>query len=153
MTPADAESRPLPSVLDRLSARPCLVRDAILRDLGWLLNARALPDAMTCRHPRVAQSVLNYGLRDLADDALLGTTGDRLQERVRRAIERFEPRLDPRTLKVTVHSHSQGPLLLGVIEVEIAAEIRVLPMHQALRIRTRIDVETGECLLEDCPDE
>src|SRR5687768_1286202 len=43
------------------------LRESVLRDVGWLLNTTNLAeDGLSERYPHVAQSVVNYGLPDLA---------------------------------------------------------------------------------------
>src|SRR4051812_11407361 len=49
----------------RVMTRP-QIRQAVLRDLAWLLNAVQPLDAAAQRQPGLAGSVLNYGLPPLA---------------------------------------------------------------------------------------
>lgn len=101
-----------PSLLDRLTdAAPSQreesreqrvisatrLRECVIRDLSWLLNAVNLETSRLLEaHPQVRSSVLNYGIPDLAGVAVAGIDAAALQQRIREAILAFEPRLIPR---------------------------------------------------------
>ena len=55
---------------DRRAMSMRRLREAVLRDLGWLLNACGIDDVVDLeRYPEVRRSVLNFGLRSLAGRA------------------------------------------------------------------------------------
>ncbi len=117
------------------------LRATVRRDLGWLLNTLALESAQDLsKHPWVQKSVLNFGVRDFAGHSQ-GDRNDREQARdIRAAIRRFEPRLDPRTLRVEpVRNADTAGKVCFVIEAELLGGPKSLPV----RFRTDIDVETS----------
>ena len=151
--------RLLPSLLDRLSddepgerrdpehkrfASTKQLRQSVLRDLGWLLNSvrlSAMQDLSS--YPHVTKSVLNFGLPDLTGRTASSVDRSELERQLRQAILHFEPRLLPDTLLVRVltvpHESSHNHLPLG-IEAKLIAH--PVPLH--VRLRSEIDLETGE---------
>lgn len=128
---------------------PWQYRQSVLRDLRWLLNTQALPAAEGVEaFPEVAASVLNYGLPDLSSRMLGGISDAELERVIARAIERFEPRILPNTLRVrVVRARPDGRP--GAIEVEVRAEVWALPVPEAVHLRTEIDVGLGACVVGD----
>lgn len=138
------------------------LRQAVLRDLGWLLSTANLEsrfehgemsdvtrqslDAET--FPEVARSVLNYGSVPVAGLGLSGIDTALLEQRVRQAILTFEPRLlaDSVTIK-TLAAREQMSLNALVFTIDANLWAQPLPLH--LYIRTEIDVETGETRLRE----
>ena len=77
------------------------LREFVLRDLAWLLNTTPLGQTQDLSDfPLAQESVIDYGLSDLAGVTLSGVDPGDLERRIRDAIRRFEPRIRPRTLQV-----------------------------------------------------
>lgn len=138
-------------------------RENVVRDIRALLNARAgfglgtdererlgLEDAEAERaylrrtFPEVWRSTLNYGLRDGTGQGVAGTRVAELENSLREAITIFEPRLAPRTLHVQASASQEG-VQVGELAFEIRADLRAEEILEHLFIRTKLDVETGEC--------
>lgn len=88
--PRNAEDRADESSLDLRQ-----FRQVVARDLEALLNTRRSdPNETAMDYPESAQTMLTYGVMDL-NSLCLQNPDDRslLREDIRRAIERFEPRL------------------------------------------------------------
>ncbi len=153
--PARAD-RLQPSLLDRLtdhapdkvretpdqqSLTMAQLREAVLRDLAWLLNTtRTDGDEMFADHPRAAQSTINYGIPPLAG---LATESDpRLCETwLAAAIQTFEPRIFRASLEVQLRpAEDDNPL--PALKFDIAGELWAEPVPQALFLETSIEVET-----------
>ncbi|ANY19401.1 Gene 25-like lysozyme [Tsuneonella dongtanensis] len=117
------------------------LRATVRRDLAWLLNTLSLESAQDLsKHPWVQKSVLNFGVRDFAGRSS-GDRNDREQAReIRAAILRFEPRLNPRTLRVEPVRNADLP---GKVSFFIEAEVMGGPKSLPVRFRTDIDVETA----------
>jgi type VI secretion system protein ImpF len=161
MPPSVPSERLLPCLLDRLADdEPALqkesrasrvisiqrYRDAVLRDLQWLLNSKAHPeDDGTADFPNIARSVVNFGIQDLAGRVTSSFDVRDLEVEIADAIRRFEPRILPRTLVVTAVSDAgTSP---NVLAFEIRGELWATPVPEQLYIKTEIDLETGECAL------
>lgn len=147
-----------PSLLDRLTdAAPSQreesrdqrvisatrLRECVIRDLSWLLNAVNLETSRSLdAHPQIRRSVLNFGIPDLAGAAVTGIDAAALQQRIRDAILAFEPRLIADTLRVSVHADAarmDKRSLLFTIQSEMWAQ----PLPLNLYLKTALDLETG----------
>jgi type VI secretion system protein ImpF len=96
----------------------------------------------------VAQSVVNYGIPDLTGHSLSQFTDREIESMLRESLLRFEPRLDPRTLKVTLAKPlaKQEFRNLGLlIEADLWAQ--PLPLH--LYFKTEINLDTGHARLSE----
>ncbi len=122
-------------------------RQSVLRDLRWLLNTIAPPVAGgTGEYEHVATSVLNFGLPDVTALTRDHITGGRLERQVRRLIERYEPRILPRTLSVRLVESSSA---IGVVELLIEGDLWSLPAPEALRLTTTLDTHSGTWEVRD----
>ena len=124
------------------------LRDAVLRDLAWLLNTDNLHDLDLEAHPLVASSVLNFGMRDLTGATASSLDGKQLKARLVQAIKDFEPRIDPKSLSVTVllseESYNQNS-----VSFEIKAQLWAEPVPLDLLLKTEIDLERGDVTVEE----
>lgn len=156
--PASAMLRP--SLLDRLSDVPERsgqmslneLKQMIVRDVGWLLNANGLDQTLDLEaYPHVADSVLNFGAPAMDGQHREGLDLYRLQEGIARCLRRFEPRLLPDTLHVTSMDGEDGKG--GAINIRIEAEIRADPLPLRVVMRTEIDPETPVIRVVECRPE
>lgn len=158
------QERLQPSLLDRLSddrrheaaesremrtITSARLRECIVRDLAWLLNCTHHHGAAAFEaHPYVAESVLNYGIPDLAGVLVAGLDIGVLQNRIRAAIVAFEPRLAASSLQVTAQVDGQRMDRLSLTFL-IEAEMWAQPMPLALYLRTEVDLESGRFTVHD----
>lgn len=125
------------------------LRECVRRDLAWLLNAGRLETVVDLDdYPRVADSVLNYGIPDLAGMSLAGADTAALEKAVRNVILRFEPRLLKRTLKVTIEADTSSMQRNAVI-FRIEADLWSEPVPQAILLQTEVDLETGGVTVQE----
>jgi type VI secretion system protein ImpF len=118
-------------------------REGVLRDLIWLLNAKAHTDQDGLdEFPEAARSVLNFGTRDLC--GLISSSLDlgTLEQEIAEAMRRLEPRINPGSLSVTAVSGSQK--FANGIAIEIRGDLWAYPVPEQLYIRTEIDLDTGK---------
>lgn len=158
--------RLLPSLLDRLTddapginseSRDFKVlslrqlRQNVLRDLAWLMNATCLEAVQDLGDRKlVRDSVINYGLPSLAGVCASGIDVRGLQQKIREAIIAFEPRILPGTLLV------QGLAKLdsishNVLSFKIQAQLWAQPAPIELLMQTDIDLESGQTRLVESP--
>lgn len=158
MAELTSQERLQPSLLDRLTdtdpgnatesrERRVLsmqrLRAGVLRDLGWLLNTGRLETLQDLEaYPHVRESVLNYGMPELSGLSLAGADEGRLEKAVREAIRRFEPRINSRTLKVSVQVE-RDRMSRNAVTFEIEGELWAQPTPLALFLKTEVDLETG----------
>ena len=118
-------------------------REGVLRDLIWLLNAKAHTERDGLdEFPEAARSVLNFGTRDLC--GLISSSLDlgTLEQEIAEAMRRLEPRINPGSLAVTAVSGSQK--FANGIAIEIRGDLWAYPVPEQLYIRTEIDLDTGK---------
>jgi type VI secretion system protein ImpF len=146
----------------------------VLRDLEWLFNSNAhlpiepysallkasqsaidddgsLPNGLHSRtgskplklknFPLAARSVLNYGSRQFC--GMISPDLEELERQLTDAIQIFEPRINPHTLRVTASVERH------LVLFEIKGELWANPVPEQLFIKTRLDLETGQCAFGD----
>lgn len=127
------------------------LREAVLRDVAWLLNA---PNKERTgeydEFPLAKASVLNFGMPDLSGLSASAVEAGELERLVREAIERFEPRIMAGSLRVGVLAEEQqsGYNTLGM---EISGDMWAQPVPDPLFLKTEVDLETGQCTLTESP--
>lgn len=151
-----------PSLLDRLTddaptdqreSRDARVidirrlRDIVQRDLSWLLNTNNAESWIDPeRHPNVARSVLNYGLREVAGDFSTGERTEAIRKAIQKAVDLFEPRI--RTGSTHVELRNAETAHETVISYDIRADMWAEPIPIELYLRSDVDVTTGHVSLE-----
>jgi type VI secretion system protein ImpF len=117
------------------------LRQAVLRDLAWLLNATNLVtvEEDLSERPMIAASTLNFGIPGFA--GMIESSGrvTALEKELAAAIKRFEPRIRPESLRVRARGSDESSTSL-VFEIE--GELWAQPVPQQLFVQTQIEVET-----------
>lgn len=125
------------------------LREAVLRDLGWLLNASNLGSLEDLsEYPYVAQSVLNFGVPGLAGTLVSGVDIAELERKIRQAILDFEPRILRDTVKVRL-AVAVDQMSHNAMTFEIDGQLWAQPVPQRIYLKTEIDLELGEVKLSD----
>ena len=135
---------------DRRVMSKAALRQAVIRDLGWLFNAtQPLLAREAAAHPAAATSVLNYGLPALAGELASKIDVTQLEKSIRRAIIDFEPRIVAET--VSVHAIEADDVLAthNVIEFEIRGLMWAQPVPLEMLLRTQLDLEAGKVEVRD----
>lgn len=143
----------LPSVLDRLldpeSAGTAVMTGytvekmamAVRRDLEELLNSVNPHHRFPDDFPETRDSLVTYGLLDLASvEAISGAQRKAIGDLIRRAVERFEPRL--KRVKVSVMA-GEADAVRGAVKFRIEARLTVDPAPE-VAFDTILDVGTGK---------
>jgi type VI secretion system protein ImpF len=153
-----------PSLLDRLTddepdkqvesrekrvLSPEKLRESVRRDQTWLFNTvhlAAVEDLS--EHPYVQDSVLNFGVPDVAGRTVSTIDRPALEAQLLRAIKRFEPRLLPNSIRVKL---IVDPELAGhnAMAFSIQAELWAQPLPIRLYLRTQIDLESGDARVSE----
>jgi type VI secretion system protein ImpF len=155
MSRIDNEIRITPSVLDRLlDDRPQesreapasrqtslrLLKDAVRRDLEWLLNTRLAPGVAPEELPEVHRSLAAYGLPDFTTANVKSTEEqDLLRQTVENAVRLFEPRLEG--VEVFVDRLEDT---LRAMRFRIEARLRVEPAPEPVVFDTMLQMGSGE---------
>ncbi len=169
-----AQERLQPSLLDRLtdneptSAKEALdarvlnkkqLREAVLRDLAWLFNSTCQePDAHTSDlararmwndAPDARRSVLNFGIPALSGISISQMNFPALEEAIRQAIIRFEPRIEPKTLEVKIANDLSTGLRATSLRLVIRGQMWNQPIPLELLLSADVDVDTGQTAVRD----
>ncbi|MES9831281.1 MAG: type VI secretion system baseplate subunit TssE [Candidatus Thiodiazotropha sp. LLP2] len=125
------------------------LRQYVLRDLAWLMNTTNLATTEDLEaYPEVAHSVVNYGLNELSGHLVSGLDLSKLERMVRQAVQDFEPRILPHTVKVRSIRDS-GKESHNRLMFEIEGQLWAVPTPSHLLIKTQIDLEEGGVTLSD----
>ena len=123
-------------------------RSHVMRDLRWLLNSRCHPrNAPIHAYRHAASSTLNYGMQDM-----VGTLDSQVEPEdvvlaVKTAIIRFEPRITPASVVVSLlgGSHSFD---LDAFSLEIQGDLWALPINEPLTLRSQWSGVAGRWQVE-----
>lgn len=165
MAELKSQERLQPSLLDRLidddptkthetddksTLTKQALRQAVLRDLSWLLNATGHGAPIEEKQfPHAYRSVLNFGVPTMSGQFASSMQRASMEQILRQVIVNFEPRILPRTLEVEValngyamDSHNQaGMVIRGMLWAQ--------PVPLEFLMRSRIDLEEGRFLVEE----
>lgn len=164
MAAHDARDRLQPTLLDRLTdhdpgsrvepedarlMNKAQIREAVLRDLSWLLNSvKPLPH-IAGRYREADASVLNYGLPPMSGHLASRIDITLLERTIKQAILRFEPRVMEDSLEVKALEMASVLDTHNVIEFEIRGFMWAQPVPLELLLRTQVDLEAGQIQVRD----
>jgi len=135
---------------DRMMTMPKL-REALRRDLEWLINASAATRRNPVHQfPLAARSVLNFGLPPITGATSILHRGDHLEASLHETIDSFEPRILRDSLEVSVNTNDVGDV--GEIDIEITGEFCPLPIPEVLYIRAVQEIDAGRFQIKDRVD-
>ena len=119
-------------------------KDAVIRDLGWLLNSVSLDVCVDLEpYPEVKYSVLNYGLPDISGHTSSTINVKTIERSLIQAIRDFEPRLIRNSLRVKVHS-DPSDMSHNSLVFEIEGAVFGQPSPFQIVLRSELDLECGE---------
>ena len=125
-------------------------RQAVLRDMAWLLNATRMATREELGgFEHVEGSVLNYGLPALSGETASTVDVIDLETRVRNAVQLYEPRILPKTLQVRALFSENEMHQHNVVSIEIRGSLWAHPIPLEMLLRTDLDLETGEVRIHD----
>jgi type VI secretion system protein ImpF len=120
------------------------LRESVIRDLEWLLNTGCLGITQElASYPEVRRSVLNYGIPDIAGGSASGKDNVKMERELRQAIQDFEPRILPGSLKVSVTLNDEE-MSVNTLVFEIQGELWWQPLPERFYLKTTLDVELGK---------
>jgi type VI secretion system protein ImpF len=124
-------------------------KDAVIRDLAWLLNTTSLDSVIDLEgFPEARRSVINYGMPDISGHTSHSIDAEALEKSLRQVICEFEPRIIQNSLKVTVHSNpdemSHNSLVFAIEGVVFGQ-----PMPFQVVLRSELDLECGQFIISE----
>jgi type VI secretion system protein ImpF len=118
------------------------LKEALRRDLEWLLNTRRTPLESPRGYHELARSVFYYGLPDLTSISLHSMEDERqLLGMIEKAIANFEPRLSQ--VKVTPRESLDRDERM--LHFQIDALLMVDPAPESISFDTVLNVDRGAC--------
>jgi type VI secretion system protein ImpF len=122
-----------------------ILRKAVLRDIGWMLNATNLRAAQKeiVDYPLVADSVVNFGMPDMAGRSASGYKMQDLERDIRQALWDFEPRLVRSSVEVRCIAGRLESTGHNVAHFEVEGDLFAFPYPEHLFFKTALDLETG----------
>ncbi|WED22947.1 type VI secretion system baseplate subunit TssE [Vibrio sp. JC009] len=125
------------------------LREGVMRDLSWLLNTVNLASVQDLSaYPHVADSVLNFGMPDLAGHTASTVDVHAMQRLLRDSILTYEPRLNRRTLKVKLKLDKRE-MSHNTLSFDIEGELWAQPLPLRMYMKTEIDLEIGQVKVSD----
>jgi type VI secretion system lysozyme-like protein len=132
--------------------------ESIRRDLYWLLktevsrtedvllsnpdpgeSASSLGESRTlAEFPQASASVLSYGVPAQRGTQGMRSRGGDLVRAIKTAIQRFEPRIDPNSVRVTTAADAEaqsGEVASGLMEFNIRGIVRMKPVSEELMLK------------------
>lgn len=126
------------------------MRDAVLRDLGWLFNTTLMSiDHSLDAYPEVRRSVLNFGLPPLSGQTASSVDPKVMEAKVKRAILDHEPRILADTLKVNAVVSDLQMDHYNQISFRISGQIWAQPVPLEMLLQTDVDLETGRVAIKE----
>lgn len=120
-------------------------REAVLRDLSWLLNTHAdAGQSGLDEFDDIISSVLNFGVQNVAGMSGSSLSVDDMRYQLIEAIRRFEPRILPDTLSIDVMIDPDGMSNRRSLSFEIRGVLWTQSIPESLFIQTELDLETGK---------
>ncbi|MBL0419616.1 type VI secretion system baseplate subunit TssE [Ramlibacter sp. AW1] len=134
--------------LERRVLSRAQLREAVLRDLRWLLNAtRATDDTEGLSQAR--RSVLFYGLPAWSGFTASSLEIPQMEEAIRQALLEHEPRMLPHTVQVEALLSDEPMDWHNQLSFRISAQMWAQPVPLELLLQTDLDLETGEFEVRD----
>ena len=115
-------------------------RDALKRDMEWLLNTRQSPIADIEEYPLANVSMMNYGLPDLSAMGLASASDHRrLRQSLQECLRNFEPRL--KNVEVTIEGAESQERRL---RIHIQGQMQLDPAPEEISFDTVLELTSGE---------
>lgn len=125
------------------------LRQAVLRDLAWLLNTTNLEAIHPLEDaPLAKKSTINYGIPGFAGLVGSEARSGSLEQELADAIRAFEPRIRPDSIRVRARGRSTDDAVPALV-FEIEGELWAQPVPQQLFLETTIEVETRLAVVTD----
>ncbi len=127
-------------------------KEAVIRDLGWLLNSVALDVCEDLeKYPEVQRSVLNFGLPDMSGHTSSNVIIRTMESTIKSVIQQFEPRIINNSLKVKIHSNPEE-MSHNSLVIEIAGAVFGQPSPFQVVLKSELNLECGEFQVKESFD-
>jgi type VI secretion system protein ImpF len=115
-------------------------KEALKRDLSWLLNSRQSPIAELSSYPLSQGSMINFGLPDISAMGLSSASDHRrLRQALQLCLRNYEPRLQ--NLEISIDSADTQDRRL---RFHIQGQMRLDPAPEEITFDTVLELTSGE---------
>ncbi len=121
------------------------MKQALKRDLEWLLNTRRCVDEIPAGLKELNHSLAIYGLPDFSTSNIKSPAD---QTRLRRALENVIKILEPRLKNVTVTLEPSNEME-RMLRFQVAAHLMIEPAPEPITFDTVLQINTGEYLIQE----
>ncbi|HBZ17294.1 type VI secretion system baseplate subunit TssE [Pantoea sp. NPDC088449] len=145
----DDEPKRVDEPWDKFHFDQRMMKTLILQNISEILNnANIEPQLEPAKHSEVARSVINYGVSPQVGSYTNTHNWTRLEYLIRDALIRFEPRLIPESIIVSLNGERRSPIKQGIISFNIHALVAWSPHPFDLSLGARYEVETESINLQ-----
>lgn len=117
------------------------LRQAVRRDLEWLLNTRRTPDAAPEAYQYLHKSLYNYGLPDFSSFSM---NSPRDKNRMLRELEKSIARYEPRLAQVKVSPVEITGVNVRMLRFQIEGLLLMDPTPEHISFDTVLELASGE---------
>ena len=121
------------------------LKQAVRRDLEWLLNTRRVASGIPPGLKEVSQSVAAYGLPDFST---VNVRSPLAQNEIRRAIEEAIRASEPRLEGVTV-TLLPTPENERALHFRVDARLKIRPQPEPVAFDTMLQLSNGQCVVQE----
>jgi type VI secretion system protein ImpF len=115
-------------------------KEALKRDLEWLLNTRQPPIPELANYPQAKASVINFGLPDISSLGLSSASDHgRLRKAIETCLRNFEPRL--MDIRVTLEG---SDTIDRRLRFHIEGNMKLDPAPEEISFDTVLELSSGE---------
>jgi len=115
-------------------------KDAVKRDLEWLLNTRQTPEPVEEDYRYLENSLYNYGLPDITSISLHSSRDrDRMLRILETTVRRFEPRISRAKLSLEPMQANTR-----ILRFRIDGMLRVDPAPEPVTFNTVLEITSGQ---------
>ena len=122
-----------------------LIQENIADILNTVNSERAFNSE---QYPYPAASVVNFGIASMVGEYSMAQGWRQLEQQIREAIIRFEPRIAAETLVISLLGDIQSPACNGIIHFEIRALVQMNSYSFGLRLNAHYDIENDSALIK-----
>ncbi|WP_241627461.1 type VI secretion system baseplate subunit TssE [Rosenbergiella epipactidis] len=122
-----------------------LIQENIADILNTVNNERAVNNG---RYLYSAASVVNFGIASMVGEYSMAQGWRQLEQQIREAIIRFEPRIAADTLVISLLGDIQSPARNGIVHFEIRALVQLSAYSFGLSLNAHYDLENDSALVK-----
>jgi len=121
------------------------LKEALRRDLEWLLNTRQVAGGLPPDLEEVNRSLFAYGIPDFTNLNVANTDDQkRITQDIEEALRIFEPRLE--SVNVSFQPSASGD---GKIHFRIDANLKIEPAPEPITFDTTVQIGSGQYLVKE----